>query len=344
MLSKILLITVLFFVVGNTTLAQDPHFSQYNAAPYLLNPSLTSFFNADYKASAHYRSQWGSFTNGFRTIAASAELNMMRGKLKDDNFGIGLSFVNDRAGEAPLYSNNIAISAAYRKALGHKIKHRIGFGVQLAVLSQKLDASNFLFDSQYDGVEVDPDIPSGESVGDGSGVNADLSTGIMWQIIPSKEFNIYFGGSMFHILQPKIDLLNNVGYQYYTRFNVHTGAQIYVTKLLNLLPSIAYYQQRFSNQVNFGTYFQFILEDYYEQPTALSIGAWSRIGVPTTDAVIVGARLDFRGFNLGVSYDINISPLKTASKSRGAFEISIAYFGNFTTAGKRKLSIPCPQL
>ncbi|MEX0811016.1 MAG: PorP/SprF family type IX secretion system membrane protein [Chitinophagales bacterium] len=341
---RVLLFLLLLAIFSNEIRAQDPHFSQYNAAPYLLNPSLTGFFNADYKVSGQYRSQWGSFTNGFRTMGAAAELNMLRGKLKDDNFGIGLSFVNDRAGDAPLISNNFAFSIAYRKALGSKIKHRIGIGFQGALLNKRLDASQFLYDSQYDGVEVNPDIPSGESVGDGSGINADLSTGVMWQIIPSKEFNIYFGGAYFHILQPKIDLLNNVGYQYYSRFNVHTGAEIYVNKLLNLLPSIAYYQQRFGNQVNFGSYLQFILEDYYQQPTALSIGAWSRMGVPTADAVIVGARIDFRGFNIGASYDVNISSLKTASKSRGAFELSIAYFGNFTTAGKRKLSIPCPQL
>lgn len=342
--SKKYTFSLILLFIAFVAKAQDPHFSQYNAAPYLLNPALTGFFNADYKLSANYRSQWGSFTNGYRTIGAAAEFNVLRGKLADDNLGLGLSFVNDKAGESPLLSNNFSFSLAYRKALGRKVKHRIGLGFQGSMLSKKLDVSNFLFDSQYDGVEVNPDIPSGEAVGDGSGINADLSTGLMWQIIPNQEFNIYFGAAYFHILQPKIDLLSNVGFKYYSRFNMHTGAQIYINKLLNLMPSIAYYQQKSSRQINYGTYLQFVLEDFYEQPTAFSVGVWSRMGIPETDALIVGARLEFRGINLGVSYDINLSPLKTASQSRGAFELSIAYFGNLTTAGKRKLSMPCPQL
>lgn len=337
-------ITISMVLYSCLVYSQDPHFSQYNSASYILNPALTGFFNADYKLSAQYRSQWGSFSSGYRTIGAAAEFNVMRGKLKDDHFSLGVSFLNDRAGDAPLFSNNFSFSLAYRKVLGSRVKHRIGIGFQGSVLSQKMDATQFLFDSQYDGVEVDPDIPSGEILSEGSGVNGDASTGIMWQIMPNEDFNIYFGASYFHILQPKIDLLNQVGYQYYSRYMFHTGAYIYVNKLINLLPSIAYYQQRLSNQLNFGTYLQFVLEDYYEQPTAFAIGAWTRMGLPQTDAVIVGARLDFRGFNLGVSYDVNISSLKVASKSRGAFEISIAYHGILTTAGKRKLSIPCPQL
>ena len=342
-LKKISLFTILCALTFQIN-AQDPHFSQYNAVSYLLNPSLTGFFNADYKLSAQYRSQWGSFSSGFRTIGAAAEFNVMRGKLKDDHFSLGVSFLNDRAGDAPLYSNNFSFSFAYRKALGSRVKHRIGIGFQGSLLSQKMDATQFLFDSQYDGVEVDPDVPSGEQLSEGSGINGDVSTGVMWQVMPSRDFNIYFGASYFHILQPKIDLLNQVGYQYYSRYMVHTGAYIYVNKLINLLPSIAYYQQRFSNQINFGSYLQFVLEDYYEQPTAFAIGAWTRMGLPQTDAVIVGARLDFRGINLGVSYDINISSLKVASKSRGAFELTLAYHGILTTAGKRELSIPCPQL
>jgi predicted porin len=57
------------------------------------------------------------------------------------------------------------------------------------------------------------------------------------------------------------------------------------------------------------------------------------------DAVIPYVGLEFGGFRLGASYDVNISSLKTASQSRGGIEISLIYI-NFPVGNK---GIPCPR-
>ena len=45
------------------------------------------------------------------------------------------------------------------------------------------------------------------------------------------------------------------------------------------------------------------------------------------DAVIFGGGAKFLKFNLGITYDFNISPLRTVTNFNGAFEISLIYTG-----------------
>jgi hypothetical protein len=55
--------------------------------------------------------------------------------------------------------------------------------------------------------------------------------------------------------------------------------------------------------------------------TAVSLGGFYRI----KDAFIIAANMDYRNFNVGLSYDINTSKLREATNRRGGFEISIIY-------------------
>lgn len=53
-------------------------------------------------------------------------------------------------------------------------------------------------------------------------------------------------------------------------------------------------------------------------------GIWWR----TKDAVIIRLGFDYKRFNTGISYDINISNLSEASRGRGAIELSMRYIFN----------------
>lgn len=338
-------ISFLLLCLGVTnSYAQDPTFSQFNAAPLQLNPALTGFFNGDFRASAQYRSQWGSFTNAYRTIGASFEASMFKAKMKDDNLAVGLNFYNDIAGSAAFGTNSFGLSFAYRKSLGRKIKHTITLGAQAAFFAQQINVSKLIFDNQYNGVEVDPNLTSGEAVSGSSGLKPDVNVGLLYQIKTSDEFNMYFGGSYNHILQPSFALLTNAGYQLEPRMTGHFGAQIDASLVVRLLPSVAYHYQGAAMQLNAGTYVMFVMDDFNDAETAFSLGAWTRVAKATPDAMIFAARIDFQNVTLGVSYDFNISNLNAVSGSRGAYEMTLQWIGAFTTASKRRLMIPCPVL
>src|SRR5688500_8005409 len=139
------LIKFIFFTIlasAYSLSAQDIHFSQYNTSPLTLNPALTGFYTGDYRITFNYRSQWGSFTDPYRTLAASFEVSAFKGKLKNDHLGIGLSFSNDKSGEIELGTNYITLSAAYRKTLGYAVrkKHALLLGVQTVFLKQNLNS------------------------------------------------------------------------------------------------------------------------------------------------------------------------------------------------------------
>jgi len=220
----------------------------------------------------------------------------------------------------------------------------LAIGVQSFFLQQSISTEMLIFDNQYNGIEADPTIPSGEVVGSNGKGGVDLGAGFLYQIIPNRYYNIYIGGAYYHILAPKISLFDNSTYILKPKYVSHIGAKIDVNKAFNLLPSIAYIRQAGSQQINVGTYFQFVLEDGFDFETSFSIGAWARLTDPAPDAIIFGARIDYMNFVLGLSYDLNISALKTATQTRGAYELSLIYTGKIITAGQRKMTIPCPQL
>ena len=64
-----LLIIICFIYANNPLYAQDVHFSQYANTPFMINPALTGLMCGDFKASIHYRNQWTSFSNGYKTYA-----------------------------------------------------------------------------------------------------------------------------------------------------------------------------------------------------------------------------------------------------------------------------------
>jgi Protein of unknown function (DUF3308). len=75
-----------------------------------------------------------------------------------------------------------------------------------------------------------------------------------------------------------------------------------------------------------------------ENPTNFYAGMWTRFN-NVNDALIPYLGLEFGGFRLGASYDVNISSLKTASQSRGGLEISLIY----TNIPLGSRGVPCPK-
>lgn len=340
-----LLIVISCLLSANFSIGQDIHFSQYNSSPLTLNPALTGFYSGDYRITANYRSQWGSISDAYRTIAGSLEFTLFKGKLKYDHLAVGLQFFNDKSGEIELGTNSLVFSAAYRKTLGSRRKNALTFGLQAGMLLQKVNLDKVIFDSQYNGITVDPSQPSGESLNARSNAVADFAVGLLYHTSASDRFTLYFGGSYYHLLEPNISFLSGSDYKLNAKYVGHVGSKIEIGRLLNLLPSAAYYQQGGARQINAGTYFQFVLnDDDWEELTAFSLGAWMRVANPQPDALIIGARLDYWNFVLSLTYDVNISGLKTVSESRGAYEISIIYTGTRVTRGQRQKMMPCPQL
>jgi hypothetical protein len=74
-------------------------------------------------------------------------------------------------------------------------------------------------------------------------------------------------------------------------------------------------------------------------PINFYAGSWLRFS-NLTDAIIPYVGLDFGSFSLGLTYDINVSSLKSASETVGGIEVSLIYIKRPSDGRK---AIACPK-
>jgi hypothetical protein len=80
-------------------------------------------------------------------------------------------------------------------------------------------------------------------------------------------------------------------------------------------------------------------DDYQHPLYVLHIGGYIR----AKDAFIPFLGIDYNPFSIGLSYDTNISQLKTVSQGRGGFELSISYAGFLDRGNTTKNAVVCPK-
>ena len=61
------------------------------------------------------------------------------------------------------------------------------------------------------------------------------------------------------------------------------------------------------------------------------------------DALIPVIKLDMHSLSVALSYDINVSQLKTASQGRGGIELSVAYIGFLDRDNSSRDKVLCPR-
>jgi type IX secretion system PorP/SprF family membrane protein len=325
-----IIITICVVVCGALTAwSQDIHFSQYNLSPMSLNPAMTGFFQGHYRLTANYRSQWGAANSKYETYSAGFDFSLFKDKLREDYFGIGAYFFRDQAGDLNFNTTQVNLHLAYSKGFGDRVKHSIALGFSGGFYTRGINQNAAIF----------PETPEGIPLNSLSDI--DFSTGILWHIVPRERLNMYVGFAYHHLNKPKNSFFQDPGSVISPKYAVSAGAVIEVGNSFNLLPSILYARQNQAQQVNFGTYLQYIFGDDLESDAAISFGLFARLSQPAVDAVIPTIRLDVSGFTLGFSYDVNVSELSGGTNGRGALEVALVYTGSFKRVRNYR-KIYCP--
>jgi len=68
--------------------AQDPHFSQFNAAPLQLNPAMAGVYEGQFRVGINYRDQWGSVLGPVPYQTSNVSFDFRVYAFKDDYFGL----------------------------------------------------------------------------------------------------------------------------------------------------------------------------------------------------------------------------------------------------------------
>jgi len=192
---------ICFFAVSKVT-AQDPHYTQYFAAPMLMNPALTGFFNGDVRGSVCYRNQWPSVQYPYTTGTFSVDANMLKRILKEgDVMGIGFTGLFDKSNNGGLKTNALSASFAYHKLLDQYGVNRLSVGAMATYNTRLLDYSKFVFGQQLTPLGFNSNLPTGEPINGFSTNYLDYSVGIIYSAI-TEETSFYCGGALYHFNQP----------------------------------------------------------------------------------------------------------------------------------------------
>lgn len=355
-LGKILTISGAVLSLCTTVQAQDIHYSQFYAAPLSLNPAATGVMPCDMRVTGIYRNQWASVmgAKAYNTFGASIDGKLNVGS-SNDHVGIGLNIMADKAGASKFSTINVVLSASYLKRVGGRRsnEHYLVAGAQVGMGQRSINLQDLTFGTQWGGDQFDGSLPTLENIAGLRKTFADLNAGIMWfsALDKKNKSNVYGGVAFSHLTRANISHLQEGFHYLYSKFTVHFGGEFRLgdRSRLALVPAAAWWLQGPTMELNVGTGVKFDFSKRAQSNQAFQIGVWSRFGnnfnasnvdKPKfgTDAIIVAARMRFGSSNFGLSYDVNISKLRAASRGNGAFELSYIY----TLCGGRGKPMGCP--
>ena len=332
------LIFSFFVFIGFRLYSQDIHFSQYYASPLTLNAANTGNFDGNFRLSNIYRSQWAAIGKPFRTLSIGFDKSF---PINNDAVGAGIVIVNDRSGDARFTNNKIYLSASLKKQAGN---HQIFIGIQPGFSSKTLSTVNTTLPDQWvmsSGSFENSALTQETALTNGQSSFFDLNAGFAWRTKLAKS-EPQFGVGLFHITQPQESFFNN-GNKLPLRGSINFNIKYLLTPPYFIYPHFQYLAHSGASSLVVGSNVGKILEKNELGIKTAHLGLASRAGFGRNlDAMIVIAGMTIKNIDIGISYDVNVSALKTATKNRGAFEISLIYIHPSTLL--EKITTPCDRM
>jgi type IX secretion system PorP/SprF family membrane protein len=332
---------LLMFCCGSLY-AQDPHFSQFFEAPLLRNPSLAGIFAGDIRVQGVYRSQWASVTNPYTTGSLNAEYKQPIGS-NNDFLTTGLQLLYDRAGAIDFTTTQIMPAINYHKSLNGEKNKYLSLGFMGGLVQRRIDRSKVTTNNQFDGNGYNPSLADGETFPTANYNYWDGSLGASFNssINGSETDNYFVGLAYHHFNRPKNSFYKNPNIELNPKWVASVGVNLTMNESSYVTIQADYSQQGNYTELIGGATFSYKIGEDYEKPSYIvGIGGYLRL----KDAFIPVLKIQYNPFALSFSYDANISELKTASQTRGGFELSLTYAGFLENrSNTTKAAILCPR-
>lgn len=331
-------------LISVASVAQDIHFSQFDETQLQLNPADAGVQH-EVRVVTNYKNQWQTVGSPYKTFALSADARLL--KDKKHHLGLGIDVFSDKSGDANLKSNQVNLSLS--GIVNVSEYSVISAGLMAGYAQRSITVDGLQWGSQYDGMNYNAALPTGETAQAQAFNFVDLGAGIQYSYGNSEMYisanntrRINIGAAIFHPNTPAYSFYGDKTQILHAKYVFHGNASIGVKNTnLVLKPSYIVFLQGATREITPGLTLQYILQEgskytKNKKPAAFSIGGYYRI----QDAFIAVAKFEYANYAIGFSYDINLSKLKTVSKARGGFEISLRFIspGAFSkrSSGKSK--------
>ena len=302
---------------------QDGHFTQFNQMPLQLNPASAGNFNGDYRIGFIGRNQWSTIPANFTSFGIAGDMKAYETKKFNSFLGTGLYYFFDQAGAGKFRTDYVNIPIAYQVSIAAGEGFiNVGGGLGLGFLSKGINPSALNFDSQFTGDAFDPTAPTNEQFDRNRFSNFDLSMGYLVAFKSRGETELSLGFAVHHLNKQEESFIDD-------------AAPLLLNQRI-VLPIM--FRVPFSNK--WTMQFDYLLQEQGGKSEQL-VGAlatyYLKKDLPAQKAISFGTRYRFKdalagivqyrvnNFIAGFSYDVNLSPLRVASNTYGATEITATY-------------------
>ncbi len=311
---------VLIFSVSNVY-SQDPNFSQFFSSPLTINPALTSDGESVWRAMTNIRTQTIGIGSTYSTQSFSID-----GKLKktgEDNYwGIGGMVLADRSLEGAFKSTYVNFNTSYHLSIDSK-GNGLAVGLGFITNNTRIDYASLTTDQQLSSTGFDRALPTGEPNLNPSISYSSACAGIMFTHVNDYSFlNVGIAGYRF--VKSSRSLLDNNSLYISPRYDIHADFGTTLNDDLNITVSAIHLIQNGTSSTSFGSSLAFGLRPGQfdiDQRRMLNAGIYYRLG----DAIIPYIGYTHNEVQFGLSYDVNVSSVKSGSISTRSFEISLIY-------------------
>ena len=223
---------ILISFTGLTLQAQDVHFSQFYAAPLLVNPAQTdaSAVPPGLAPTTVINGEASRFhttplTCTVMRVSSREECEQIRNRTM-------CIIRSGRRWCAALQQTQL--SAAYHAMLNDDKTVRLSAGLSGGVVQRSLDFSKLTFDSQWNGYNFDSDLANQETGFREQFIYPDFGTGILLTMTPLPYARYYVGASALHLNQPEESFFTDGSNQLGIRYLVTGGAYFPVSEQVSM--------------------------------------------------------------------------------------------------------------
>ena len=306
-----------------TATAQDVHFSQEGENPILVNPAYTGFYEGTGRFGLLYRNQWATVSNPFQTYALTGEMALHRNSSRISGTNLGIVAMKDVAGSLSYGTLSARLSIAHYFAFERQGTNILSLGAEAGYALSGFDPSHAQMGDPSEVFEK-------QQVG-----YATLGAGMAWFCQPTGEWQIKSGVAVRNINRPNISYLGLDDTYLEPLLNLYLRAEWLCWQNVSLLPTAMMQTQGKYREIVYGMDLKWYLDAISRHQISLATGSAFRHG----DAIVTHLTMEYDAFIFAFYYDANISSLATASRTIGAFELSLVYR---LSKNRDVRSIKCP--
>lgn len=296
--------------------SQDLHFTNYYYSPLYLSPAKTGAFAGSYRFGANVRDQFSTFIEKpYQTLMAYGDMPIALGLKPHHWIGAGINVYTDKGGDLGFQNTGAHLSLAYHYAIDPKYNTVITLGVQYGITQRSINADGYNSSETLNGNANDPDLNLIQNFNPST---SDLNVGLSLKKYTSKTSYIDFGVSMYHLMQSEFAFTgSSIQNPVARRLNAYTEFHFQRSKKLALKPILVY--SRMYNFQNLFGQFNFEYRPNKKSSTIIKGGVGYRSG----DALQFLVGTIYKGWDIGLSYDLTISSAAAFNNRYGGIELGI---------------------